>query len=467
MRLNLFLVLVIVALCTGCQASRVVVKQPLNNDGEVYLYLQPLPQEAAKLRFELAAVSALRNDGVEVPLTLVRAPYSGSGPQRQVLVASGVLAPGRYRGIYLKAKNAFLQQQEGEAALAVGAGQELAELPFDVVRQKARVLSLSFKFAESLGAKSAFRPVFSLFFPERPPVNLTGYATNFASNSVTVFDKRSGEVRHVVPTGQGPRAVLFDRSRLLAYVVVSGENVVEVVDISSHDVIRKIRLNNGDTPSEAVLTPDGGTLLVANTGSNSVSIIDPTSNFETTRLNVGNMPRSIILDPAGRKAYVFNTFSNTITVIDVVSRSVAATLTTEASPVRGDFNRRGDKLYVFCQWSPYVFVYDTTSFAITKRLYAGMGISAIKVDGATDRLYVAKTGSRLVDIYDPFSPIPMDSLEAAGWPGYFLIDAEENNLLMVLPEQNAVQSVNLVSKKGRFLFDTGSAPFWSTIMGER
>ena len=48
-----------------------------------------------------------------------------------------------------------------------------------------------------------------------------------------------------------------------------------------------------------------------------------------------------------------------------------------------------------------------------------------------------------------------------------LIDTEENNLLLVLPEQSALQSINLVSKKGRFIADTGTAPYWSTIMGER
>jgi hypothetical protein len=48
-----------------------------------------------------------------------------------------------------------------------------------------------------------------------------------------------------------------------------------------------------------------------------------------------------------------------------------------------------------------------------------------------------------------------------------LIDAEENNLLLVLPEQHALQSINLISKKERFLTDTGNLPYWSSIMGER
>ena len=48
-----------------------------------------------------------------------------------------------------------------------------------------------------------------------------------------------------------------------------------------------------------------------------------------------------------------------------------------------------------------------------------------------------------------------------------LIDNEENNLLLALPEQNALQSINLISKKARFLVDTGNVPYWSSIMGER
>jgi hypothetical protein len=89
------------------------------------------------------------------------------------------------------------------------------------------------------------------------------------------------------------------------------------------------------------------------------------------------------------------------------------------------------------------------------------------VDNSTDRLYVAKKHDTQIDIYDPFSAIPMDFLKVAGGASYMLIDNEANNLLLVLPEQNALQSINLISKKERFLIDTGNVPYWSSIIGER
>ena len=102
-----------------------------------------------------------------------------------------------------------------------------------------------------------------------------------------------------------------------------------------------------------------------------------------------------------------------------------------------------------------------------KRIYAGIGVSFIKVDTSTDRLYVAKKHEKVIDIYDPFSAIPMGFLNVGGWASYMLIDDEDNNLLLVLPEQNALQSINLISKNGRFLMDSGIAPYWSSIIGER
>ncbi len=164
---------------------------------------------------------------------------------------------------------------------------------------------------------------------------------------------------------------------------------------------------------------------------------------------------------------MFNYLSNTISVINIASRTISATLSTESAPLRGTFNRKGDQLIIFHEWSPNLLVFDTTSLAVVKRIYAGIGVSFIKVDTSTDRLYVAKKHETKIDIYDPFSVIPMDFLKVGGWASYMSIDDEDNNLLLVLPEQNALQSINLISKKGRFFMDSGNAPYWSAIIGER
>jgi YVTN family beta-propeller protein len=467
MKKKLFIISILFFLCAACQTVQTILKPALTGEGEVFVYMQPLPQEASGLRFTLEGIAAVRSDGVEEPLSLSLKEFKGIDMKRQRFVASGRLQPGSYRGLSFKVGKAALQGEEGDTALVVSEKQEIIDFPFEVKRKKARVIYLSFKTRESLGSGAGFKPVFSMSIPPKPLIALAGYVTDYASNTISVFDKRSGDVMEVIETGKGPKSIVFDRTRMLAYVVISGEDAIEVIDLLSHDVINRIQMNTGDNPSEAALTPDGRTLLVVNSGSNTLSFIDPASNFETTRINVGNRPVSLLIDPTGSRAYVFNYFSNTISVINIANRTIPATLATETSPLRGQLNRKGDKLFVFHEWSPNIIIFNSNSLAVLKIVYAGIGVSFIKVDSSTDRLYVAKKHDTLIDIYDPFSAIPMDFLKVAGGASYMLIDAEENNLLLVLPEQHALQSINLISKKERFLTDTGNLPYWSSIMGER
>ncbi len=462
-----FLSIFLLLFCSGCETMKSIVKPALTEEGEVYLYLRPLPQEANWLHFTLDGAYAVRNDGVEVPLSLSLKEFRGSDAKRQRHVASGRLLPGVYRGFSFKAGKASLLGEEGEKPLAVAEKREIIDFPFEVKRKQALVVDLSFKFKESVGAGTTFKPVFTMAIPPKPLNTLIGYITNYADNNITIFDKRSGDVLEMITTGKGPKSVVFDRARMLAYVVISGEDAIDVIDLQSHFYINRIQLNTGDSPVEAALTPDGGTLVVANSGSNTVSFIDSTSNYETSRINVGNRPVSLLIDQTGNRAYVFNYLSNTISVINIGGRSISATLTTDSSPMRGTFSRKGDKLFVFHEWSPNLMVFDTGSLAVLSRIYVGIGVSFIKVDTATDRLYVAKKHDTLIEIFDPFSAIPMDFLKVAGGASYMLIDDEQNNLLLVLPDQNALQSINLISKKTRFLIDTGSAPYWSSIIGER
>jgi len=67
----------------------------------------------------------------------------------------------------------------------------------------------------------------------------------------------------------------LDQRTKRAYVALSGEDEVDVIDVANGEVVDRIKLSGGDRPRELALTPDGRTLLVVNTGSNTVSIIDP------------------------------------------------------------------------------------------------------------------------------------------------------------------------------------------------
>ena len=127
-------------------------------------------------------------------------------------------------------------------------------------------------------------------------------------------------------------------------MALSGDDQVAVVDLATGLELTRVRLSAGDRPRELALTPDGRTLVVVNSGSSTVSFVDPPSAAEGTRVSTGQEPAALLLDRQGRRAYVLNRQSNTITILDTVNRVVVGTLSTEAEPLRAQLNRAGPAL---------------------------------------------------------------------------------------------------------------------------
>ncbi len=464
-------VLVITALSllqvSGCAALPSMVKPALEDEGEVFAYLQPFSKEADRLRFTVDRLFAVRSDGREFPLSLSLEELNRNEARRQRLFASGRVPPGRYVGLSSTVKQAVLMGEKGEAALLTPEGPVTTDFSFEVQRKQAVVLALSLRYAESVQSGFRFSPVFSLSVPSRPVTGLMGYVTNRNDDTVTVFDKKSGEVAAIITTGRGPEAIVLDQRAGRAYVSLSGEDAVDVLDVTTGSVINRIHINAGDGPRELSLTPDGRALLVVNASSRTLSIIDTRALVELGRVPVGEGPRSVLVDREGKRAYVFNELSNTITVIDIANRATVVTLATDTGPIRGQFNRKGDKLFVILEGSPYLSVVDPFTLAIIRKVFVGTGLSSIKVDTVTDMLYVSRKQDVLVEMYDPFSLSPGAYIQAVGGVAYMTIDGEENNLYLVSPETRMLVTINLISKKITTLTDVGENATWVTMMGER
>jgi YVTN family beta-propeller protein len=465
---DLFIILLPFIFFSGCQAALLQLKAPLEEEGEVYLYINPFPQEADRLRFKIVEIIALSGDGREFPLSVSLHEFKGPEVKRQRFLASGQLPPGPYVGFSFKVKDAILKVEEGEATLLVPETPARIDFPFNVAKKKAYVISLIFKYRESIRDGFSFSPVFSIFIPTRPITSLMGFVTNYNSHNITVFDKNLGQAVAMIATGRRPAGMALDQTRRRAYVALSGDDMILVVDVTAVDVTERIRLNTGDHPQELAVTPDGKVLLSANTDSNTVSIIDPISLLELSRINVGKGPNSVLMDPTGRRAYVFNRLSSTISVIDIPNKAIVTTISTDPGPLRGQFNRRGDRFYVINEWSSYLTVFDAASLTVVGRFtVARVGLNAIRVDRITDFIYLGRRNDRVVEVYDPFSFVPVDFVQTVGGVTYMTIDGETNYLYMVSPDTKSLIISNLISKKMISEIDVGDGAYWVTLMGER
>jgi len=451
----------------GCQAVISTVRPPLEEEGEIYLYIQPLPQEANRLRFTVEKIFAVGSDGREFAIDVYVHELKGPDMKRQRLLASGRVPPGSYSGLSFQVKNAVLKVEEGEATLRSPEEPVKIDFPFNVARKKAYLISVNFKYPESIRGGFSFSPVFSIYIPGKPLSNVAGYVTNPGSSNITVFDKQAGLALAIIATGRKPMGMALDQRLRRAYVALSGDDAIDIVDVVAEDIIDRIRLNTGDHPQELALTPDNRLLLTVNPGSNTLSFIDTTSRLEVNRIKVGNGPNSVLIDSTGRRAYVFNTMASTVSVIDIPNKMLLTTIGTDPSPLRGQFNRNGDKIYVIHEWSSYVSVIDPLSLSVARRFQVRMGMESIKVDTNTDLVYLGRKNDTVVEAYDPFSFVPVDFINTGGGISYMTIDGEVNNLCMVSPGMKALMGSNLISKKMVFIIDVGESPYWVTMMGER
>ena len=122
--------------------------------------------------------------------------------------------------------------------------------------------------------------------------------------------------------------------REFAYVSNGKANTVSVLDLVYMRPDRTLQV--GTEPSGMAVNPVRNEVYVVNAGtpssSGTMSIIDTTNNRIAFTIGLHRQPYFISVDAAGRRAYVANSGSNTVSVIDLDSRREIATAPTGESP---------------------------------------------------------------------------------------------------------------------------------------
>jgi YVTN family beta-propeller protein len=133
----------------------------------------------------------------------------------------------------------------------------------------------------------------------------TAVVTNWLSDTVSVLDVSPPRlaVTATIPVGDEPRGAALAADGATAYVAVSGEDAVAVVDLRERKVAARIAA--GDEPWFLALTPDGKRLAAGNSLSGDVSVIDVAERKLLYSVPVeGRNLRQMAVSPDGAWAYV-------------------------------------------------------------------------------------------------------------------------------------------------------------------
>ena len=171
--------------------------------------------------------------------------------------------------------------------------------------------------------------------PEGVRINPDGtlaYVTGETDHDVTVLDTSTGDEITRITVGHRPRDLVFTPDGTYAYVSAEISGDVSEIVVAENRVSRTIALPEGSRSMGVALSPDAGTLYVANGRSKTVSVIDLASGEVTANVEVGERPWGLALSFDGSRLYTANGPSNDVTVLDTATLEIVTRIEVGAGP---------------------------------------------------------------------------------------------------------------------------------------
>ena len=158
---------------------------------------------------------------------------------------------------------------------------------------------------------------------DRSPYNLALFAggkcavtANSSSNTSSLVDLDSGRVLVEIPVGKRPMAVDVAANGSPALVTNWLSDSVSILRVSATGLKNEAAITVGDEPRGVAVTRDGSRAFIALQGEDSVAVLDLAARIVTQRIPVGREPWYAALSRDEKLLVVGNSLSRNVSVID-------------------------------------------------------------------------------------------------------------------------------------------------------
>lgn len=157
------------------------------------------------------------------------------------------------------------------------------------------------------------------------PTGQYAYVANFNDDTVSRINVTRRSIVDTITVGDGPWgvAVHYDEQNDAPVVYVTDHRDDSVTVINEDNQTTAIDV--GDGPIGLAVTPDGGSVYIANSNDDTVSIIDTHTDTVIDTVTVDSSPWGIAVGADGDYVYVTNSGADTVTVIQTATHSIAGT----------------------------------------------------------------------------------------------------------------------------------------------
>ncbi len=210
--------------------------------------------------------------------------------------------------------------------------------------------------------------------------------------------------------------------------------------------------------SPIAITADGAWVVVANSDSNTISLVSMDGEEIEAEIGVGREPRSVGVHPWLERAYVTNLADDTISVVDLAERREVATAAVGDEPYGMVVSPDGATLYVSLSGEESIAVVDAETLAVAVHIPVetrprGLALTA---DGTT--LYVTHLLTGRVSVVD----VPSESVTAVVGTG---LESNAAQAIAIHPSETRAYVPHIRSRVSNadLLLDSTIAPVVSVL----
>jgi YVTN family beta-propeller protein len=268
--------------------------------------------------------------------------------------------------------------------------------------------------------------------------------------SVSTLSQGSTVVIITLPTGSAP-VYLASTNPVLMYVANSGSNSIGVINSSTN--VLQFQIPVGRTPVVLVETSDSSLVYSVNKGDGTVSAISTSDNAVLATIPVGNSPVAAAINSDGKTVYVANQGSGTVSAISVASNTVVATVPVGASPSALIFEASRRRLYVANTGSNTISVLDA-DVGLTQLKTVTVAAGPVSIAPLPDgtRVYVANAGcsdainltgcsGTTVSVIDAVSLAVRKTITVGNTPLSLAADAASTKVVVANRDSNTISSI--------------------------
>ena len=228
------------------------------------------------------------------------------------------------------------------------------------------------------------------------------YVANSNSSSVSIIGMDSPYAVNTITVGKGPTDLTIDNTTNEVYVVSYGSKSVTVLDGKSNKIEKTFPISLGggeDNPLTVELDKREDEIFVTTAVSNllyrfdSQNISDSFTNIYTERY-----PKSMAYNDKTNEILVANSLSDSVSVINTESNKIKNTYKVLKYPNDVIYNSRDNLFYVANYYNNSISILNGSTYGAISNITIGKNPGALYFDNSSSKLYV--TGEKTVSVLD-------------------------------------------------------------------